>query len=102
MPSYRNNHIGIASLLCFLLWSAPAVAQRSDTEQPLSLIGDAANFHAGCSGCRSCGRQFFRADWGACVTEGQRCAGEEVRSSERSADDAWTTLLYVPIRRYAI
>ena len=42
MPSYQNNHIGIASLLCFLLWSAPAVAQRSDTEQPLSLIGDAA------------------------------------------------------------
>ena len=42
MPSYRNNHIGIASLFCFLLWSASVVAQRSDTNQPLSLIGEAA------------------------------------------------------------
>ena len=42
MPSYQNNQIGIAALLCFLLWSAPAVAQRADSDQPLSLIGDAA------------------------------------------------------------
>ena len=42
MPSYQNNQIGIAALLCFLLWSAPAVAQRADSDQPLNLIGDAA------------------------------------------------------------
>ena len=42
MPSYQNNHIGIAVLLCFLLWSAPALAQRADSDQPLNLIGDAA------------------------------------------------------------
>jgi hypothetical protein len=42
MPSYQNNQIGIAALLCFLLLSAPAVAQRADSDQPLSLIGDAA------------------------------------------------------------
>ena len=42
MPSYQNNQIGIAALVCLLLWSAPVVAQRADTEQPLNLIGDAA------------------------------------------------------------
>ena len=42
MPSYQNNQIGIAAFLCFLLWSAPAVAQRADSDQPLNLIGDAA------------------------------------------------------------
>ena len=42
MPSYQNNQIGIAALLCFLLWSAPAVAQRADSDQPLNLIGDEA------------------------------------------------------------
>ena len=42
MPSYQNNQIGIAALFCFLLWSAPAVAQRADSDQPLNLIGDAA------------------------------------------------------------
>ena len=40
MPSYQNNQIGIAALLCFLLCSAPAAAQRADSDQPLSLIGD--------------------------------------------------------------
>ena len=42
MPSYQNNQIGIAALVCLLLWSAPVAAQRADTEQPLNLIGDAA------------------------------------------------------------
>ena len=42
MPSYQSNQIVIATLLCFLIWSAPAVAQRADSDQPLSLIGDAA------------------------------------------------------------
>ena len=42
MPSYQNNQIGIAALFCFLLWSASAVAQRADSDQPLNLIGDAA------------------------------------------------------------
>ena len=42
MPSYQNNQIGIAALLCFLLWSVPSVAQRTDSDQPLSLIGDPA------------------------------------------------------------
>ena len=42
MPSYQNNQIGIAALLCFLLWPAPAVAQLDDLDQPLNLIGDAA------------------------------------------------------------
>ena len=41
MPSYQNNQIGIAALFCFLLWSVPALAQRADSDQPLSLIGDA-------------------------------------------------------------
>ena len=40
MPSYQSNQIGIAALLCFLLWSAPALAQRTDSDKPLSLIGD--------------------------------------------------------------
>ncbi|MDA0331758.1 MAG: hypothetical protein O3C30_01165, partial [Proteobacteria bacterium] len=42
MPSYQNNQIGIAALVCLLLWSTPVAAQRADTEQPLNLIGDAA------------------------------------------------------------
>ncbi len=42
MLSYQNNQKGIAALLCFLLWSAPAMAQRADSDQPLNLIGDAA------------------------------------------------------------
>ena len=42
MPSYQNNQIGIAALLCVLVWSVPAAAQRADTDQPLNLIGDAA------------------------------------------------------------
>ena len=43
MPSYQSNQIGIAALLCFLLLSAPAVAQRADSDQPFSLIGDAGD-----------------------------------------------------------
>ena len=42
MLSYQNNQIGIATLICFLLWFTPAVAQRADSDQPLNLIGDAA------------------------------------------------------------
>ena len=42
MPNYQNSRIGIAALFCLALWSAPAVAQRADSEQPLNLIGDAA------------------------------------------------------------
>ena len=42
MPSYQNNQIGIVALFCLLLWSAPAVAQRTDSDQPLNLIGDEA------------------------------------------------------------
>ena len=42
MPSYQSNHIGIAMLIYFLLWSVPAGAQRADADKPLSLIGDAA------------------------------------------------------------
>ena len=42
MPSYQSNQIGIAALLCLLMLSAPAVAQRADSDQPLNLIGDAA------------------------------------------------------------
>ena len=42
MPNYQNSKIGITALFCLVLWSAPAVAQRADSEQPLNLIGDAA------------------------------------------------------------
>ena len=42
MPSYQNNQICLATLLCLLAWSLPAAAQRADTDQPLNLIGDAA------------------------------------------------------------
>ena len=42
MPNYQNSRLGIAALFCLVLWSAPAVAQRADSEQPLNLIGDAA------------------------------------------------------------
>ena len=42
MPNYQNSQIGIAALFCLVLWSAPAVAQRADSEHPLNLIGDAA------------------------------------------------------------
>ena len=42
MPSYQSNQIGIAALLCFVMWSAAAAAQRIDSGQPLSLIGEGA------------------------------------------------------------
>ena len=42
MSNCQNSQIGIAALFFLMLWSAPAVAQRADSEQPLSLIGDAA------------------------------------------------------------
>ena len=42
MPSYQNNQLGIAAFFCVLLWSATAVAQRADSDQPLNLIGNAA------------------------------------------------------------
>ena len=42
MPSYQSNQIGVAWLLCFFIWSAPALAQRADSDQPLSLIGEVA------------------------------------------------------------
>ena len=42
MPNYQNSQIGIAALFCLVLWSTQAVAQRADSEQPLNLIGDAA------------------------------------------------------------
>ena len=42
MPNYQNSQISIAALFCLVLWSAPAVAQRADSEQPLNLIGDSA------------------------------------------------------------
>jgi hypothetical protein len=42
MSNCQSSQIGIAALFCLVLCSAPAVAQRVDTEQPLNLIGDAA------------------------------------------------------------
>ena len=42
MPNYQNKQIGIAALLCLSLWFTPSIAQRADSEQPLSLIGDGA------------------------------------------------------------
>ena len=42
MPNYQNSQIGIAALFCLVLWFAPAVAQRADSEKPLNLIEDVA------------------------------------------------------------
>ena len=41
MPSYQNNQIGMAALMLLLALASPALAQRADVEQPISLIEDA-------------------------------------------------------------
>ena len=41
MLNCQNSQIGTAALFCLLLWSATAMAQRADSEQPVNLIGDA-------------------------------------------------------------
>ena len=42
MPSYQNNQIGMAALMLLLASASPALAQRADANQPMSLIEDAA------------------------------------------------------------
>ena len=41
MPSYQNKQTGIVALMLLLVWSEPALAQRVDTDQPISLIENA-------------------------------------------------------------
>ena len=40
MPSYQNNQTGFVALFCLLLWFTPVEAQRTDSEEPLNLIGE--------------------------------------------------------------
>ena len=41
MPSYQNNQIGMAALMLLLASASPAMAQRMDADQPISLIENA-------------------------------------------------------------
>ena len=41
MPSYQNNQIGMAALMLLLASASPALAQRMDADQPISLIENA-------------------------------------------------------------
>ena len=42
MPSYQNNQIGMAALMLLLASASPALAQRMDADQPISLIEDSS------------------------------------------------------------
>src|SRR5210317_1302128 len=46
MPSYQNNQIGMAALMLLLASASPALAQRMDADQPISLIEDAPTAEA--------------------------------------------------------
>ena len=46
MPSYQNNQIGMAALMLLLASASPALAQRADADQPISLIEDAPTAEA--------------------------------------------------------
>ena len=40
MPSYQNNQTSMAALMLLLALASPALAQRMDADQPISLIED--------------------------------------------------------------
>ena len=46
MPSYQNNQISMAALMLLLASASPALAQRMDADQPISLIEDAPTAEA--------------------------------------------------------